>query len=99
MKNLLYAFLIVVSCGGIVKANDIGYTIPYQYGAAQYYYPITYYQPIVIQPAPVVVYKPVTVVATQTVPIYVYPMVTEQYVPCCRRLWNYSPQQYLYIRY
>ena len=99
MKNLLRAFLIVIICGGAIEANETAYTVPYTYGPAQYYYPVTYYQPVVIQPAPVVIYKPVTVVATQTVPVYHYPVVSEQYVPCWRRYWNYSPQQYLYIRY
>lgn len=99
MKNLLWSILILMSLVGVANAQNVSYGYPYQYGIVSYPYPVYYSQPVVVQPVPYVVYYPAPVVTPVVAPLYYQQIVTEKYVPCWRRPWNYSPQQYVYIRY
>lgn len=102
MRSLLWAMLIVGVLGGTGYSQDYGwgpyqYSYPYGYGYSTVQYPVTVLQPVVVQPAPVVVYQPVTVMQNVVVPVYYYsqPVVVERRSPCWKH-WGYGPMNRLY---
>jgi hypothetical protein len=98
MRSLLWAILIVGCLGGIGYSQDYGWG-PYQYGYGYQVFqqPVTVLQPVVVQPAPVVVYQPVTVMQNVVAPVYYYnvPVVVERKSPCWKH-WSYGPMNRLY---
>jgi hypothetical protein len=52
---------------------------------------------VIVQPAPVVVYQPVTVMQNVVTPVYYYsqPVVVERRSPCWKH-WGYGPMNRLY---
>lgn len=104
MRSLLCAMLIVGVLGGTGYSQDYGwgpyqYSYPYGYGYgySTVQYPVTVLQPVVVQPAPVVIYHPVTVMQNVAVPVYYYnqPVVVERRSPCWKS-WGYGPMNRLY---
>ena len=102
MRSLLWAMLMVGVLGGTGYSQDYGwgpyqYSYPYGYGYYTAQYPVTVLQPVVVQPAPVVIYHPVTVMQSVVAPVYYYsqPVVVERRSPCWKH-WNYGPMNRLY---
>lgn len=100
MRNVLMGILMTLGLCCSINAQEIVYNYPYQYGIVNYQYPVTVYQPVLIQPAPVLVYQPVQMIQNVSVPIPVYyKPVVQTYCPCWRRYYNYSSPLYGVTRY
>lgn len=97
MKNLLWAILIIACLGNIGYSQEYGQYVYPQYGYQYYQYPVTVFQPVVIQPAPVVVYQPIRIMQNVMAPVYYYsvPVMVERKSPCWRS-WSYGPMNRLY---
>jgi len=97
MRNLLWALLIVGALGTTGYSQEYFQYVYPQYGYQVFQQPITIFQPVVIQPAPVVVYQPATVMQNVVAPVYYYsqPVVVERRSPCWKH-WGYGPMNRLY---